>query len=216
MNLEMAATEAMTKIAIKIRPEWDCIVPEKRAEVTTEGGLALEKNARMIGRTVEKLKRAGIKVSLFVEPSVKAMRLTAKLGADAVELHTGRYCLATQSALGKAKGSSSKKISVELKRIEEAGNLARALGLHVHAGHGFDYENVRPVAALLDAKAAQAGVSRAAAAYSWIMAHPARPIPIVGTQSVARIAEIPAAYRPRWTRTDWYQVLIASMGEPLP
>lgn len=152
MNLEMAATEAMTKIAIKIRPEWDCIVPEKRAEVTTEGGLALEKNARMIGRTVEKLKRAGIKVSLFVEPSVKAMRLTAKLGADAVELHTGRYCLATQSALGKAKGSSSKKISVELKRIEEAGNLARALGLHVHAGHGFDYENVRPVAALLDAE----------------------------------------------------------------
>jgi predicted oxidoreductase len=74
----------------------------------------------------------------------------------------------------------------------------------------------RAVAGLLDAKAAEAGVSRAAAAYSWIMAHPARSIPIVGTQSVARIAEIPDAYRPRWTRTDWYQVLIASMGEPLP
>jgi predicted oxidoreductase len=74
----------------------------------------------------------------------------------------------------------------------------------------------RAVAAALDAKAAEAGVSRAAAAYSWIMAHPARPIPIVGTQSVARIAEIPDAYRPRWTRSEWYQVLVASMGEPLP
>jgi predicted oxidoreductase len=74
----------------------------------------------------------------------------------------------------------------------------------------------RAVAALLDAKAAETGVSRAAAAYSWIMAHPARPIPIVGTQTPARIAEIPDAFRPRWTRTDWYQVLTASMGEPLP
>jgi predicted oxidoreductase len=74
----------------------------------------------------------------------------------------------------------------------------------------------RAVAALLDAKAAVTGVSRAAAAYSWIMAHPARPIPIVGTQTPARIAEIPDAYRPRWTRADWYQVLVASMGEPLP
>ncbi len=72
------------------------------------------------------------------------------------------------------------------------------------------------VAALLDAKGAEAGVSRAAAAYSWIMAHPARPIPIVGTQQVARIAEIPDAYRPRWTRAEWYAVLVASMGEPLP
>jgi predicted oxidoreductase len=74
----------------------------------------------------------------------------------------------------------------------------------------------RAVADLLDAKAAETGVSRAAAAYSWIMAHPARPIPIVGTQTPARIAEIPDAFRPRWTRTDWYQVLTASMGEPLP
>ena len=74
----------------------------------------------------------------------------------------------------------------------------------------------RAVAKALDAKARASGVSRAAAAYSWIMAHPARPIPIVGTQSVARIAEIPDAYRPRWTRTEWYQVLTASMGEPLP
>lgn len=145
LNLEMAATEAMTKFALKIKPEWDCIVPEKRAEVTTEGGLALEKNSRRIGKTTERLKKAGIKVSLFVEPSIKAMRLSAKLGADAVELHTGRYCLASQTA-----GSGKKKIATEFARIKEAGELARQLGLHVHAGHGFDYENVRPVAELAD------------------------------------------------------------------
>lgn len=72
------------------------------------------------------------------------------------------------------------------------------------------------VAKALDAKAAEAGVSRAAAAYSWIMAHPSRPIPLVGTQSVARIAEIPDAYKPKWTRADWYAVLVAAMGAPLP
>lgn len=149
LNLEMAATDAMTKFALKIKPEWDCIVPEKRAEVTTEGGLALEKNARRIGRTVERLKKGGIKVSLFVEPSVKAMKLSAKLGADAVELHTGRYCLATQSAKA-ATGAGRKKTEAEFSRIREAGLVARDLGLHVHAGHGFDYANVRPVAELLD------------------------------------------------------------------
>ena len=75
---------------------------------------------------------------------------------------------------------------------------------------------MRAVASALDAKAEAAGVSRAAAAYSWIMAHPARPIPIVGTQSTARIAEIPQAYIPRWTRAEWYEVLVASLGTPLP
>ncbi len=77
-------------------------------------------------------------------------------------------------------------------------------------------ERTRAVAAALDAKAKQAGVSRAAAAYSWIMAHPVRPIPIVGTQSVPRIAEIPDAYTPTWTRAEWYEVLVAARGEPLP
>ncbi|MBS1961485.1 MAG: pyridoxine 5'-phosphate synthase [Bdellovibrionales bacterium] len=149
LNLEMAATEAMTKFALKIKPEWDCIVPEKRAEVTTEGGLALEKNARRIGKTVERLKKGGIKVSLFVEPSVKAMKLSAKLGADAVELHTGRYCLAAQSPKAST-GAGKKKTAAEFDRIREAGLLARDLGLHVHAGHGFDYANVRPVAELVD------------------------------------------------------------------
>jgi pyridoxine 5-phosphate synthase len=145
LNLEMAATEEMTKFSLKIMPEWNCIVPEKRSEVTTEGGLNLEKNERKIGKTVERLRKAGIKTSLFVEPTLKAMKISAKLGAEAVELHTGRYCLATQAAK-----LSKTKVASELKRIRDAGLLARELGVRVHAGHGFDYVNVRPVAELLD------------------------------------------------------------------
>jgi pyridoxine 5-phosphate synthase len=147
LNLEMAATDAMTKIALKVKPEWVCLVPEKRNEVTTEGGLALEKNAKRIRTTIARLKKAGIRVSLFVEPAIKTMRLSAEFGADAVELHTGRYCSAAQGAFGKTSRTKAEK---EFARIRDAGRLARKLGLHVHAGHGFDYENVRPVTELLD------------------------------------------------------------------
>jgi pyridoxine 5-phosphate synthase len=147
LNLEMAATDAMTRFARKIRPEWVCVVPEKRAEVTTEGGLALAKNQRRIAKTVAELRKGGIRVSLFVEPSTEAMRLSAKLGAEAVEIHTGRYCMAAQGAFGKSSAAKAKR---ELERIRAAGTLGRELGLHVHAGHGFDYENVRPVVELVD------------------------------------------------------------------
>src|SRR5690606_36351297 len=122
MNLEMAATAEMTKIALKVRPEWICLVPEKRNELTTEGGLALEKNKKRIAKTIESLKKGGIHTSLFVEPSSKAMKLSAELGADAVELHTGRYCLATQGAVGKQSSAKRKK---EFERIRDAGLLAR-------------------------------------------------------------------------------------------
>lgn len=149
LNLEMAATDAMAKFALKVKPEWVCIVPEKRAEVTTEGGLALEKNEKRLAKVIQTLKKSKIKVSLFVEPSLKAMKLSARLGADAVELHTGRYCLATQGGFGK---TSAAKMKSEFERIRDAGMLARKLGLHVHAGHGFDYENVRPVTELIDSE----------------------------------------------------------------
>lgn len=145
LNLEMAATPAMVRFATRIRPDWACLVPEKRNEVTTEGGLDLAKNRKRVAETVAQLRRAGIKVSLFVEPSVQAMKLGRELGADAVELHTGRYCLASQGALG---ASSKKKADQEFERIRKAAEVARELGLEVHAGHGFDYENVRRVAGL--------------------------------------------------------------------
>ncbi|MBC7386040.1 MAG: pyridoxine 5'-phosphate synthase [Cryobacterium sp.] len=149
LNLEIAATDEMSQFARKIKPDWVCIVPEKRAELTTEGGLDLEKHEKRVSRIVKELSSAGIKVSLFVEPSLKAMKATQKMGAIAVELHTGRYCLATQNGLGKLSQSKAEK---ELNRIRDAGMLARKLGLHVHAGHGFDYENVRAVAELMDAE----------------------------------------------------------------
>lgn len=147
LNLEMAATEEMLKIAKKSKPDWACLVPEKRQEVTTEGGLALEKNERRIRRVLDALKKAGIHVSLFIEPTMKAVRLSQKWGADAVELHTGRYCLETQSK-GALSTAGRKRVAQQLARIEEAARVGVEGGIMVHAGHGFDYENVRAVAAL--------------------------------------------------------------------
>jgi pyridoxine 5-phosphate synthase len=143
LNLEMAATEAMTRFAVKVKPDWACLVPEKRQEVTTEGGLNLAKNKKRVGATIKSLKKAGIKVSCFIEPSIESVKLSHELGADAVEFHTGRFCLAAQSG-------KSAKMKSELTRIEKAALLARKLGLAPHAGHGFDYENVRMVTELVD------------------------------------------------------------------
>jgi pyridoxine 5-phosphate synthase len=145
MNLEMAVTDEMVRIATKIKPDWVCLVPEKRNEVTTEGGLALEKGQKKIAAAIEKLKKAGIKVSLFIEPGVDAVKLSQKLGADAVELHSGQFCLATQGALGP---KSKARIKPELERIRKAAAAAQRLGLGSHVGHGLDYENVRLIAAL--------------------------------------------------------------------
>ena len=145
LNLEMAVTPAMVRFAIKVKPDWVCLVPEKRREVTTEGGLNLEKSQRKLSSSIRSLKAAGIKVSCFVEPSLSSVRLSHLLGADAVELHTGQYCLATQGAFGK---NSPKRADKELERIKKAALLARKLGIRCHAGHGFDYTNVRRVVEL--------------------------------------------------------------------
>jgi len=137
----------MVRFALKTRPDWACLVPEKRQEVTTEGGLDLKRGRKRVGEAVAKLRRAGIRVSLFVEPSLEVMRQSRELGADAVELHTGTYCLAAQ-APGERKRARARN---ELERIRGAAEAGRRLGLHVHAGHGFDYENVRPVVELTPA-----------------------------------------------------------------
>jgi pyridoxine 5-phosphate synthase len=147
LNLEMAATEEMTRFAVKVCPDWICVVPEKRNEVTTEGGLDLKKGARRVEAAVKQARKKKIRVSLFVEPSESAMLQSASLGADAVELHTGRYCLAAQGAFGKRSAVIQRE---EFQRIERAARLGRSLGLHIHAGHGFDLENVRAVAAITD------------------------------------------------------------------
>ena len=147
LNLEMAASEAMTKFASKIVPDWTCLVPEKRQELTTEGGLDVVKNKRAVGKTIAQLKKKSIKVSTFIEASPAQVKMSQELGADAIEFHTGRLCMAAQESLG-AKSKSILKSETE--RLIKAALYAKKIGLHVHAGHGFDFENVRPIAALLD------------------------------------------------------------------
>lgn len=148
LNLEMGATDAMVRFAVRARPQWVCLVPEKRQELTTEGGLDLSRNRKRFGQAIARLKKAGIRVSAFIEPSLDAVKASRELGADAVEFHTGRYCLAAQSG---SRGAS--RARSELARIRKAALLARKLALQPHAGHGFDYQNVRQVAALEDDQA---------------------------------------------------------------
>ena len=133
INLEMAATQEMVGIAVQARPHACCIVPEHRAEVTTEGGLDAASLATTLRPIVARLRDAGIRVSLFIDPDPVQLQAAAELGAPVVELHTGGY------ALGRAG---------ELGRLRDAAALTQTLGLECHAGHGLTYENVGPVAAL--------------------------------------------------------------------
>jgi pyridoxine 5-phosphate synthase len=140
VNLEIAAEDAVVEIARELRPFQVTLVPERREEVTTEGGLAMgSEGVRVrVGRAVEALRDAGIRVSLFVDPDAEALRASAELGVEAVELHTGEYA--------NARGDEAR--GRELERLHQAAILGRELGLAVHAGHGLTYENVIPVAAL--------------------------------------------------------------------
>jgi pyridoxine 5-phosphate synthase len=144
LNLEMAVSPEIIRIAHKVRPDWVCLVPEKRREVTTEGGLDVIRMKRSLGKVIEGFRKKKIRVSLFIEPDLKVVAASADLGADAVELHTGKYCNATQRRYG---ARSAAVAASELKRIREAAVLAKKSGVHAHAGHGFDARNVRKVAA---------------------------------------------------------------------
>lgn len=139
LNLEMAATEAMVRFALRIRPDQVTLVPEKRQELTTEGGLKVTGDASRVKRAVRRLQEARIPVSLFIAPEEASVRASARLGATFVELHTGAYSRACR--LG---GNKSR----ELSRLKRCARLAHSLGLRVHAGHGLTYANVGPVAAL--------------------------------------------------------------------
>jgi pyridoxine 5-phosphate synthase len=137
LNFEMAATEEMLTIALAHGPHAVCIVPEKRAERTTEGGLDVLGNQAGLRGFVDRLTARGCRVSLFVEPDPDQIEASAAIGAAVVELHTGRYCSLTGDAQ-----------TVELARLAKAATLAAARGLEVHAGHGLTFSNVGPVAAI--------------------------------------------------------------------
>ncbi len=134
LNLEMAATDQMLRLAKKYRPDWCCFVPEKREELTTEGGLDVAKAQAKISAMVEKLQRIGIEISMFIEPSAKQVTAAFDVGADAIELHTGKWVL--------LKGPAKKR---EWERLCEAAKLAHHLGLGVHAGHGLDLVHARMI-----------------------------------------------------------------------
>lgn len=138
LNFEMAATDEMLAIALKHRPHAACIVPEKREEITTEGGLDVIGQKDRLQPLIASLKQAGIRVSLFIEADAPQLEMAATLGAQIVELHTGQYCHAAAGASRQA----------ELERLRQAAAVAAAHGLECHAGHGLDFETVGAVAAI--------------------------------------------------------------------
>lgn len=136
MNLEMAVTEEMLGIAELYRPADCCLVPERREELTTEGGLDVAGQQSRMHDACSRLAEAGITVSLFIDPEMKQIEASAACGAPVIELHTGRY----------AEASSAAEAQHELKIIRQAAEKAHAMGLQVNAGHGLHYHNVRPIA----------------------------------------------------------------------
>ncbi len=141
LNLEMAATDEMVAIALKHVPNACCLVPERREERTTEGGLDVVGGASHLSTVVDKLKTAGIRVSLFIEPEPAAIDASARVGADIVELHTGAYCV-------RALEDDVTGVARELERLKVGAELAHAAGMEVHAGHGLTYNTVKAVARL--------------------------------------------------------------------
>ena len=130
INLEIAANMQMLKIALKNKPNFVCIVPEKRKEITTEGGLNIKKNKKFIQKMINQLKKNKIRVSLFVEPKIRDVKLSQLLGVNCVELHTGNFCNLF---------NKGKKINQSFLKLKNSANYAKKLGLEVHAGHGLTY-----------------------------------------------------------------------------
>ena len=134
LNLEMANHPDIVAVALKVKPDEVCLVPERRRELTTEGGLDVAGQARRLRPTIQRLSEAGIEVSLFIAPDPRQIEATARLGAPVIELHTGTYCNLTGAAARQ-----------ELKRLCEGARLAHSLGLIVNAGHGINTDNARGI-----------------------------------------------------------------------
>ena len=134
LNLEIACTKEMLRISLKQKPSFVCIVPEKRQEVTTEGGLNLRYKKKLLKHLIDTLKNNGTRISLFIEPSLKDIKIAKLLGTDCIEIHTGKFC-----------NFVNKNISYknELNRIKNAVKFANSIGLEVHAGHGLTYKSAQ-------------------------------------------------------------------------
>jgi pyridoxine 5-phosphate synthase len=141
LNLEMAATPEMIALAVRLKPHACCLVPERREERTTEGGLDVICQKSAVAPAIAALREAGIRVSLFVEPDAEVLRTAAALGAPVVELHTGTWCNALAA-------NDAAKAAAEFARIKTAAALGPELGLEIHAGHGLDYASAEEIARL--------------------------------------------------------------------
>lgn len=155
LNLEMAATEEMLRIALEVKPDFSTLVPEKREELTTEGGLEVASRIDFMKSSISRLQQAGITVSLFIDPDEKQIAASKKSGADWVELHTGAY----------ANAKTDKDRDREFVKIAEGARLAAGLGLRVGAGHGLNYVNAQRIAGIPEVEELNIGhsiISRAA------------------------------------------------------
>ncbi len=137
LNLEMAGTSDMAGHALSLKPDDVCLVPERREELTTEGGLDVVSHGKPLKEVVFRLREAGIRVSLFVDPDMKQLEAGRELGADAVEIHTGAYC-----------NAGGPRVAQELEAVRRAAAAAAGMGLEVHGGHGLNAGNVTPIAAI--------------------------------------------------------------------
>jgi len=155
LNLELGAHAEIVRLATRMKPFQATLVPEKRQEITTEGGLALRKGDRRLSDAITRLKDAGIRVSLFIDPSLKMIDVAHQLGVPAIELHTGRYA------------HSWRRGDAALKELRRAAAHAKAIGLAVHAGHGLTYQNVQPVAAIPEIEELNIGHSIVSNAVFW-------------------------------------------------
>jgi pyridoxine 5-phosphate synthase len=135
INLEIAPVSHMLKIALKYKPNYVCIVPEKRSELTTEGGLKLTNKKKFLEKTVSIFKKNKIRVSFFIEPKISDIKISKEVGADCIEIHTGKYC--------NSKSLNAKYL--EYQKIKKAANFAKFIGLKVHAGHGLNYKTAKNI-----------------------------------------------------------------------
>lgn len=157
LNLELAASMEIVRIARRVQPFQATLVPEKRREITTEGGLALRAGDRRLRDAIARLQGAGIRVSLFIDPTLRTIDVARRLDVPAIELHTGNYATA----------SSERRRAKALNELRRAAAHARQLGLAVHAGHGLTYQNVQPVAAIPEIEELNIGHSIISNAIYW-------------------------------------------------
>src|SRR2546422_4105754 len=155
LNLELGAHDEIVRVAARVKPFQATLVPEKRQEITTEGGLALRKGDRRLAGAIARLQGAGIRVSLFIDPSLKTIDIAQQLGVPAIEIHTGRYA------------HTWRRSDAALKELRRAATHAKQIGLAVHAGHGLTYQNVVPVAAIPEIEELNIGHSIVSNAVFW-------------------------------------------------